>query len=826
MNILVVDDKAENQYFLDALLRGNGFSVESASNGAEALNLLENSVFDLIISDILMPVMDGFQLCREIRANDKLRSIPIIIYTATYTAPQDEKLALQIGADSFILKPCEPDVFMGAVKELLNTKKSGKDNIPHTNNEEKEILNLYNERLVKKLEEKMLLGEKEIEARKKAEKSLALTNSRLEMALSSSKTGLWDFNLNTKELWLSREWKELLGYRDDEIPNQYGEWEKLLHPDDRDRVFREMNNYINNTSEKYDIEFRLLHKDGLYRWFVSRGSIISDSKQKRFIGGHIEITEKKIIEEQLKSSLNELKVIYENAPVLLIVFDREMVIRKVNNTAARFTGKSKNSMPGLVCGEGLGCIYNSHYSSACGTNMICNSCKLRDLIQKTFSDGISRSDEEISISVFNNQDIVNFTLLVSTSYLKTYDYERVLVCLQDISERKRAEDSRRELQEQLYQSQKLELVGLLAGGVAHDFNNILTVILLDTELMINEIGQNNPGSEILEEILQAAQKGADLTRQLLAFSRKQVLDIQTADLNIILGNFKKMISRLLRESIELRFNLSKDQIIVNVDRPQIDQVMMNLAVNARDAMPNGGILTIETLIIEFKTPVVKENYTIKSGTYAVLRISDTGCGMNDEVMKHIFEPFYTTKDIGKGTGLGLSTVYGIIKQHKGYIQISSEPGKGSVFDIFLPLSRNELCSQTEPSQINISAPEVLRILIIEDDPKVLKLSANILSKKGYQVIQVSEAGEALNMAAGDKKPINLVIADVIMPDMNGPDVFNKIAKYHPEAKVLYISGYTNDIIANHGVLKEGIAFLEKPFTEKQLTDKVSVVIQS
>ena len=823
MNILVVDDKAENQYFLDALLRGNGFRVESASNGAEALKLLENSVFDLIISDILMPVMDGFQLCREIRANDKLRSIPIIIYTATYTAPQDEKLALQIGADSFILKPCEPDVFMETVKELLNTKKSGKDNITHTNNEEKEILNLYNERLVKKLEEKMLQGEKEIEARKKAEKSLALINSRLEMALSSSKTGLWDFNLNTKELWLSREWKELLGYRDDEIPNQYGEWEKLLHPDDRDRVFREMNNYINNTSEKYDIEFRLLHKDGLYRWFVSRGAIISDSKQKRFIGGHIEISEKKIIEEQLKSSLNELKVIYENAPVLLIVFDREMVIRKVNDTTARFTGKSKNSIPGLVCGEGLGCI---HYSSAYGTNMICNSCKLRDLIQKTFSDGISRSDEEISISVFNNHDIVNFTLLVSTSYLKTHDYERVLVCLQDISERKRAEDSRRELQEQLYQSQKLELVGLLAGGVAHDFNNILTVILLDTELMINEIGQNNPGSEILEEILQAAQKGADLTRQLLAFSRKQVLDIQTADLNIILGNFKKMISRLLRESIELRFNPLKDQIIVNVDIPQIDQVMMNLAVNARDAMPNGGILTIETLIIEFKTPVVKENYTIQSGTYAVLRISDTGCGMNDEVMKHIFEPFYTTKDIGKGTGLGLSTVYGIIKQHKGYIQISSEPGKGSVFDIFLPLSRNELCSQTEASQTKISAPEVLRILIIEDDPKVLKLSANILSKKGYQVIQVSEAGEALNMAAGDKKPINLVIADVIMPDMNGPDIFNKIAKYHPEAKVLYISGYTNDIIANHGVLKEGIAFMEKPFTEKQLTDKVSVVIQS
>jgi PAS domain S-box-containing protein len=389
----------------------------------------------------------------------------------------------------------------------------------------------------------------------------------------------------------------------------------------------------------------------------------------------------------------------------------------------------------------------------------------------------------------------------------------------EITERKR-------LEEQLRQSQKMEAIGQLAGGVAHDFNNILTAIVGYTDLLAAEFGGNERQLEDLEEIRKAARRAAALTRQLLAFSRKQVLEPRIIDLNSVVLNLDKMLRSLISENIDLKTDLATNLAAARADPNQIEQVIMNLAINARDAMPEGGTLTIETSNATLDHAYAAQHVSVVPGDYVMLAVTDTGSGMDESTKARIFEPFFTTKPAGRGTGLGLSTVYGIVKQSGGNIWLYSEPGKGSTFKIYLP------AIEALPQDIGKAAPvEASRrgggtILVVEDDEQLRRLTHRALAGRGYTVLEADRGSTALDIARRHKGTIDLLLTDVIMPDTNGRKLADTIRAARPGLRVLYMSGYPDGAIGNHGMLEPGVAYLAKPFTTEAIIRKVREVLEA
>jgi len=389
----------------------------------------------------------------------------------------------------------------------------------------------------------------------------------------------------------------------------------------------------------------------------------------------------------------------------------------------------------------------------------------------------------------------------------------------EITERKR-------LEEQLLHSQKMEAVGQLAGGVAHDFNNILTAIVGYTDLLAAELGANEQQHEDLEEIRKAARRAAALTRQLLAFSRKQVLEPRIIDVNGVVMNLDKMLRSLISENIELKTVLADDLAAARADPNQIEQVIMNLAINARDAMPEGGTVTIETRNATLDDAYAAQHVSVIPGEYVMLAVSDTGCGMDEKTQSRIFEPFFTTKPPGRGTGLGLSTVYGIVKQTGGNIWLYSEPGKGTTFKVYLP------AIAALPEDIGKVAPaEALprrggTVLIVEDDEQLRRLTHRALASQGYTVLEADRGSTALDIARRHKGHIDLLLTDVIMPDTNGRKLAETIRAARPGLRVLYMSGYPDGAIASHGMLEPGVAYLPKPFTTEAVTRRVREVLEA
>ena len=559
MKILIVDDDSNGLYMLEVMLKGSGYEVASAANGAEALEKLNAEEFDVIVADILMPVMDGFQLCRKVKGNKDLNHILFIFYTATHTEEKDEELALQMGADKFIRKPVEPDEFIKIIQGVIGDMEKGKGKPKKADlEEEKEVFNLYSESLVKKLEKKML------------------------------------------------------------------------------------------------------------------------------------------------------------------------------------------------------------------------------------------------------------------------DLER------EINQRKLAEEERKKLEEELRQAQKMEAIGTLAGGVAHDFNNILTIIIGNADLALKNVVKDDPLREDLGEIKIAAERAASLTRQLIAFSRKQIITPRVLDLNELLTDIeKKMLSRLVGEDVELLTIPEPALWQVQVDPGQMEQVIMNLAINARDAMPTGGKLTIETANIDLAENYFY-NHGIKKqpGPYVMLAVSDTGSGMDEKIKEHIFDPFFTTKvqGKGKGTGLGLSTVYGIVKQNNGFVWVYSEPDQGTTFKVYLPKVEGDADSEEKQRTPVVELGGSETVLIVEDDDSLRKLARNALQQHEYRVLDAENGEDALRVSQEHEGPIDLMITDVVMPKMGGKEAADRLRPLYPQMKVIYMSGYTDNAIVHHGVLAPGLNFIEKPFSPEGLAHKVREVL--
>jgi PAS domain S-box-containing protein len=405
-----------------------------------------------------------------------------------------------------------------------------------------------------------------------------------------------------------------------------------------------------------------------------------------------------------------------------------------------------------------------------------------------------------------------------------YGARLLVISMLDITEQVRYEEERAIMQEQLTQALKMESIGRLAGGVAHDFNNMLAIILGYAEMMIAEIKPDHSFYEGLEQILEAGRRSRDLTRQLLAFARKQTLELRRLDLNTVVNNFEKMLRRTLRENVRVEKYLDPAPCVFRGDVGQIEQVMLNLSVNSQDAMPEGGSLLIETGHATLDEEYVSSHTGVVPGEYVVLSLSDTGCGMDDETLKRIFDPFFTTKEMGRGTGLGLSTVYGIVKQHDGHVGVYSEPGRGTTFRVYLPLAQGEVAPKPTVSEVARSPLGDETILLAEDQEHVRILATRLLERKGYRVLAAHDGASAIAIADSTVDQIHMMITDVVMPDMNGKALYETLRIKRPSLRVLYMSGYTANIISHHGVLDPGVNYIQKPFDLALFISKVRSVL--
>jgi PAS domain S-box-containing protein len=510
-----------------------------------------------------------------------------------------------------------------------------------------------------------------------------------------------------------------------------------------------------------------------------------------------DITERKLTEQIRQESEARIRAIYDHLPNPTLVWQRR---------ATGFVLTAFNEAARVVTSGGI----SSHLGRS--------PAELPYGISNLVAD-IARCFEQ-HLSIRREIDCVFPVSPAPRRLVATYGFvppDMVLLHAEDVTEQRQNE-------EQLRVAHRMESIGRLAGGIAHDFNNLLTVIINHTAFAAKDVGKEDPLQADLAEIGKAAERAGLLTRQLLAFSRKQVLKPQVLDLNKIVGGMEKMLRRLLGEDIDLAVVLAVGLGKVMADPGQIEQVVMNLAVNARDAMPDGGKLTIETAYVELDGAYSSQHVGMKPGPYVMLSVSDTGCGMDERTRARLFEPFFTTKQTGKGTGLGLATVYGIVKQSGGDIWVYSEPGHGTTFKVYLPHELSAKETGERASQLTTDAVGTETILVVEDEDAVRNLAKRILERAGYTVLTAANGGEALVICGRQQESVGLVLTDVVMPGMNGKELADRLARLYPNLRVLYMSGYTDDAIVHRGVLAPGTHFIGKPFNAADLTRMVREVL--
>jgi PAS domain S-box-containing protein len=516
------------------------------------------------------------------------------------------------------------------------------------------------------------------------------------------------------------------------------------------------------------------------------------------------LSERTRAEEALRETSRTLQALIEASPLAVVVSDAFGMVRVWNPAAVRLFGWREEEAVG----------HPNPLLSAEGNPELCVTCNLVLHGEKFSNMEIRgrRCDGSEVILVFSGAPLTDAGGNVVA----------MMAIVGDISDAKRAEMALRKSEEQLLQSQKMEAVGKLAGGVAHDFNNLLSVITGYTELLLFKLDGNDPARRELEEIHRAGEHAAALTGQLLAFSRRQVLQPKLLQLPGVVENIGKMIRRLIGEDIEFITEASPDPWTVRADPSQVDQILMNLVVNARDAMPRGGKLVISTANLALESPFVERELTIPPGRYATLKVVDNGCGMDEAILSRIFEPFYTTKEKGKGTGLGLATVYGIVKQSDGYIRVQSAPGVGTSITVYLPETVGGECEAKEESRRSVSDELTGKetILLVEDEEMVRELAVESLQRYGYTILEAANGDKALSICEGCKGTIDLLITDLVMPGMNGIELAGRFRDSRPGVPILFMSGYAEDALEYLGDMGDQQSFLQKPITPTSLSRKV------
>ncbi len=599
---------------------------------------------------------------------------------------------------------------------------------------------------------------------------------------------------------------EVTGFRREEVIGKTAYELKIWdNPEDRDFIALRLKE--KGKVSNFEAKFRIKSGQILDR-LVSADTVEIAGKQY-MVGVSLDITDRKRAEEILKASEEKYRTLVESSSDAILMLDAERNIASCNEAFCNLFGYDRREIEG----RSIRILHPSdesfHFFGERAYPIVNQKGSFRGewtLIRKNGSE-------------------VPVEHVISTIKAPDGSISGYVNMARDISERKRAEKERTLLEEQLRQSQKMEAIGRLVGGIAHDFNNLLTIILGNCDFSLSGIREEDPLKGNIEEIRRASEKAAGLTHQLLAFSRRQILEPKVLDLNVIISNMDKMLQRIIGEDIELITVPARNCGRVKIDPGQIEQVIFNLVVNAKDAMPQGGKLTIETADVELDESYVRKHTEAIPGQYVMLSLTDTGLGMTPDIRERIFEPFFTTKELGKGTGLGLSTVYGIVKQSGGDIWVYSEPEKGTTFKIYLPRVDEPLDELTDKKLDDIPLGSET-ILVVEDDQTIKTMAAKILTKLGYRVLEASDGAEAIYIFKEQMGSIDLILTDVVMPLMSGRQLIQRLKLMSSDLKVLYMSGYTDNAIAHHGILEQGINYIQKPFTLEGLAKKVREVLDA
>ena len=634
----------------------------------------------------------------------------------------------------------------------------------------------------------------DITERKQAERLLQESEERFQQVAETAKEWIWEMDAAGVYTYSNSVVEQILGYKPEELVGKMHFYE-LFAPHVREEIRQDA---AERTARKEAFRKRvnpIVHKDGHIVILETTGMPILDRQGRLtgYRGADTDITERKQIEEHLRFHAQ------------LLNSARESVVASDLEGRIRYWGRGAEILYGYKAGE----VMNQPYRNFAGAIALPDE---KAFWQYIIANGFWHGEHQ--------QRKRNGEIFWSSSFVSLVTDEAgrpsgFIGIDQDITERKRAEAEKARLEAELQQAQKMESVGRLAGGVAHDFNNMLGVILGRTELALE---QTPPSASIhadLEEIRRAAARSADLTRQLLAFARKQTVAPRILHLNETIAGMLQMLKRLIGENIDLAWRPQADLWPVRIDPAQIDQILANLCVNARDAIAGTGKIAIETGNVVLDQVFCADHAGFAPGEYAWLTVSDNGCGMTPETLAHVFEPFFTTKEIGEGTGLGLSTVYGIVKQNNGFISVSSERGLGTLFKIYLPrhVGKAEQIRKKGPALVHKGHET---ILLVEDEPAIRNMTQKMLERQGYQVLAATTPGEAIHCAREHAGEIHLLMTDVVMPEMNGRDLAKNLLALYPRLKCLFMSGYPANVIAHHGVLDLGVHFIQKPFTQRDL----------
>jgi PAS domain S-box-containing protein len=685
-HVLIVEDSPTQAHALQALLEDHGYAVSLARSGEEALSLVDEKLPDLVISDVVMPGIDGYELCRRLKAVTDRAEIPVMLLT-TLGDPLDVIRGLEAGADNFLTKPYRPEHLLERVRHILDNG--------------------------------------QLRRRPSVEFGVTVRFLGRTFTITADRAQILDLLISTFE--------------------------------DAVRQNRELR-----------------------------------AREEELTAARSELIR--------QESLAQYKSLIENAPHGIYQTNPEGDILVANPAFAEILGF--DSVDELLQ-TNIGTFYTdpsmrrAHMERDAGEQRIAGV-----EIEWRRKDGKVIWVRLSGRPVRDEADSLQYWEMIA----------------EDVTERKARE-------RQLELTQRLESVGQLAGGIAHDFNNLLAIILSYCDLLRERLDAGDGASTDLEEIRKAATSAGNLTRQLLAFSRQQVLEPIPVRLNDIVTRIAAMLERVIGEDIELRTALDENLGIIKVDPGHVEQAIVNLAVNARDAMPDGGRVTIETQNVELDEGYGATHHGVKPGKYVLLAVSDTGTGMDSETQKRAFEPFFTTKGSSRGTGLGLATVYGIVKQNGGWIWLYSELGHGSSFKLYFPRVSEPPAPMAErPQPMSLRGTET--ILVVEDDSALRIVTCRLLARMGYTVIQAADADAARNVASAAAGPIHLLLSDIVIPGTNGPLLAKELAQTHPDLKVLLMSGYAGDAAFRHGLLEEGVAFLPKPFTAEILTRRVRAVLDA
>jgi two-component system, cell cycle sensor histidine kinase and response regulator CckA len=805
LTVLIVDDTEMNIDILVGAL-DQDYNISVAMDGESALQTVTENPPDLILLDIMMPNMNGYQVCEKLKSEDKTRDIPIIFLTAL-SEEQDEVRGLQLGAVDYIIKPFNPELVKAKVRNHLELKRH-RDPL-----EVRRSLSCIS----KKWNSKEIVMNA-LDALKPVIMIIDDEENVIDILVETLKD-TYDISVamdGESALQAITENPPDLILLDVIMPGMDGyEICRRLKAEERTKSIPVI--FVTVMDEVADeaMGFELGAVD-----YIAKP--VSPSIVQARVRNHLELEMGRKTLEKVNMELRETKnrelqeseakylLHFENVLDLIFSIDRELTVKTISPSVKKILGYEPEDLIGKPF-QKLNLMDERYLEQA-----------VADVMRILSGESVNLTIYEI----FTKEGKKIFAEITWSPILKNGAIIGIIAVARDVTERKKAEVDKKKLQEQLWQSQKMEAIGRLSGGIAHDFNNLLTVIIGSAEMALMGFESESYDKGFLNSIKEAGEKAAILTRQLLAFSRKQVFQAEVFNLNDAVYDMDKMLRRLIGENIELKTHLSPETCMIETDRGQVEQIIMNLAVNAKDAMPEGGKLIIETTKVELDEEYADSHIILKPGFYEMMAISDTGIGMTNEVKSHLFEPFFTTKEKGKGTGLGLSIVYGIVNQSNGFIWVYSEPGMGTTFKIYFPRVDKtdvDIKKMEKEPEAPINGSET--ILVVEDDSMTREIIKMILNKSGYKVLFAANSGEAINISEEHKEKIDLILTDLVMPGMGGRELANLLVDKRKEMKVLYMSGYTDNTISHNGILEKGINFIQKPFTTNGLNKKLREVLE-